>query len=105
MQTSLFIPIHSFVDLITNSSSELFICADKNTILGIQKIVNSLLKVAGSALTFDDLFVAELVEGETYSDYPVAGVVVTAKNPDLAETAKILSGLTDLFEINSEYNG
>jgi len=40
----LIVPVHSFVDLITNSSSELFICETKKSVDAVKKILKTLLK-------------------------------------------------------------
>lgn len=53
---SLIIPIHSFVDVITNSSSEIFISADEGTVKAVKELIDTLLKGVGSAKTSDDLF-------------------------------------------------
>lgn len=42
--TSLVISIHSFVDLITNSSSELFICSTEKSIEAVKEIIEELYK-------------------------------------------------------------
>lgn len=54
--SSIYIPIHSFSDLITNSSSETYVCATDSTEKCVKDIINSLLKFAGSTQTADDLF-------------------------------------------------
>lgn len=53
--------IHSFVDLITNSSSEVFIAASKSTVDTVKEIVNTLLKQSNSSATCDDLFDIDFV--------------------------------------------
>jgi len=90
------IPIHSVVALITNSSSEIFVSADESTVKAIKKITNDILKAGGSTQTADDLFTFEL-DGTDVS--------VTAKLPELASTARTLSNLTNIFNIDGEYNG
>ena len=64
------IPLHSFVDLITNSSSEIFVQADENTIKSVKKLIDNLIKASGSDKTADDLFEIDLgyevVNNETY---------------------------------------
>lgn len=50
--------IQSYIDLITNSSTSVFQCA--NNIEGVKDIINAVLKVSGSNLTCDDLFNIEL---------------------------------------------
>jgi hypothetical protein len=74
---SLFIPIHSFVDVITNSSSEIFISADEGTVKAVKELINNLLKGVGSTQTADDLF--DIVVGididnpETYEERKISG--------------------------------
>lgn len=64
MKTSLTIPIHSFVDLITNSSSEVFVTATEKTVGTIKSLVDNILAAAGSPLKSDDLFKFQtIVEG------------------------------------------
>jgi hypothetical protein len=53
--------IHSFVDLITNSSSEVFVAASKSTVDTVKEIVNTLLKQSNSTATCDDLFDIDFV--------------------------------------------
>lgn len=50
--------IQSYIDLITNSSTSVFQCA--NNIEGVKDIINAVLKASGSNLTCDDLFNIEL---------------------------------------------
>ena len=98
MNKKYILKIHSMVDLITNSSSEVFVSADQSTIDGVKDIVNNLLKIGGSTLTFDDLFRAEID-----SD----GITVTVINdsPEAQKVAGLLSNLTGLFSIDATYNG
>ena len=56
MLPSLSIPVHSFVDLITNSSSEIYVYADEGTVTAVKELINNLLKGVGSDKTSDDLF-------------------------------------------------
>ncbi len=64
-KNSLVILIHSFSDLITNSSSETFISVNGHAIKTVKELVNLLLscdkKEGESKLTFDDLFEADIV--------------------------------------------
>jgi hypothetical protein len=68
---SIIIPIHSFVDLITNSSSEIFVAANQSTIKSIKKLVNSIIAATShnivddvgnevELITADDLFTFDL---------------------------------------------
>lgn len=66
---SLYIPIHSFVDLITNSSSELFVSANKETLKAIKDIISNILSLGGSDKKLEDIFdVTLIIEEGTYYD-------------------------------------
>lgn len=96
---SIFIPIHSFVDLITNSSSETYISADVSTVNTVKAMITHILKGGGSDKTADDLFEVSLSNGG------LDGIDVVAKdgtNVDLVQAAKVLSNLTALFDITSQ---
>jgi len=58
---TLIIPLHSFVDIITNSSTEIYVAADEGTINAIKEIVNDILKLGDCKCTFDDYFTADVV--------------------------------------------
>lgn len=45
--TTFTICIHSFIDLITNSSSESFVAANDRTLEAVRKIINATLKAGG----------------------------------------------------------
>lgn len=117
------IPIHSFINVITNSSTEIYIMATEKTIETIKEIVNSLLSIGGSELTCDDLFVVELnypdiedwlwdydnsmekaIDAYTSRDTYDCYVKVTAKDSKHVTAAKLLSSLHNLFEIDEAYN-
>jgi hypothetical protein len=103
------------VDLITNSSTEIYIEATDKTIESLKNIINSILKVGGSKLTSDDLFTIELnpddiEETKEYSDYDYKSISLIVKckdeNSELGKTtAKLLSNLTGIFHIEAAYNG
>ena len=63
------IPIHSLIDLITNSSTEIFVHSSAS-IEPAKAILNELLKLSGSQETCDDVFEISLEysEYETYED-------------------------------------
>lgn len=108
---SLFIPIHSFVALITNSSTEIYVAVDQSTIDTIKELVNSLLRLGGCAtVTCDDLFDISMTEPKTagqYESFTQNGLVVTPKGgtADHVIAGRILASLDNLFSINAEYNG
>lgn len=103
---TLIIPIQSFIDVVTNSSTEIFVVATTNTKNHIISMVNEILKAGGSDKTCDDLFEIRLVypteEDEWSYDNPY--IEVTAKNSEYSEAAAYLQTLGDIFDITAEYN-
>lgn len=59
---ALYIHVHSVVDLITNSSSELFVDATNTTETAAVEILNAILKASGSEKTASDLFDVKLAK-------------------------------------------
>lgn len=116
--TTLRIPLHSFVDLITNSSSEIFISATNSTIIAIKKLVDALLLAGGSRFTSDEVFEITLEdhpyydkEDQNYFERDVGHrkqvvVIKTKINSQAAkDAAGILSNLTESFFIQERYGG
>ena len=100
------IPVHSFVDLITNSSTEIYIEADKGTFKSVTEMINKILDLGGSKMKCDDLFTIELGKEEEYSSSVSLIVKSRDENSELGKkTAAILSDLTGLFSIDAAYNG
>ncbi len=52
----LIVSIHSMIDVITNSSTELFIVMNNNAVKGMYEILNNVLEIAGSNKKAEDLF-------------------------------------------------
>lgn len=59
--------IIGFSDVITNSSSEVFTIYTEEGLEQIKRIVDAVLKVGGSELTFDDLFEIKLLFDEDWA--------------------------------------
>jgi len=62
------LPVHSIIDVITNSSTEIFSFATSDSIVQVKKIVNAVLKAADSIKIADDLFEFDLVPNEDIID-------------------------------------
>lgn len=64
--------VQSISDIITNSSSEVFVLYDDNALKNIKDLVNAVLAAADTKLTFDELFEIQplLDESEFLMDYP-----------------------------------
>lgn len=92
--------IHSFIDIITNSSTEIYVSASQYTVDHIKQLVDAILKLGNSDKTCDDLFMVAIEDGE----------LTVELKPDVEATSgavasTILSRLTSLFDISGEYNG
>lgn len=86
MNTSLIIPVHSFVDLITNSSSEIFVAADQGTVKAIKKLVENLIAATGGTTKADDLFTFDLVYlcyDQNYDEILMTKPEIVAKRKEL----------------------
>ena len=100
------IEVHSFIDIITNSSTELFIKATEKTINNIETLINSILMIAKSPLKCDDIFLLTLNVND-YDDYDDnedinTNRVYISAQPILDDenakiSATILSKLNDIF--------
>jgi len=96
MTNTLRIPLHSFVDLITNSSSETFVSADRQTVSTLEDIIDVLLSSVGSDQKCHDLFRIGLdTEDGGYGHYKI--LYVEARNPKCRLAAKALDQLREAF--------
>ena len=64
MKQVLIIPLHSFVDVITNSSTVIYTGVQENAIDAMKGIINEVLRAAGSEKTSDDLFEISVLSRE-----------------------------------------
>lgn len=69
MKKTIIIRKHSIVDLITNSSTEVFIEASEETIVILKKFINSLLKTFNVDKTADDLFEFHLTNINAFEEF------------------------------------
>lgn len=91
MNTSLTITVHSFVDLITNSSSEIFVAADQNTVKAIKKLVENLVAATGGTANADDLFSFDLVYtcvDQNYDEVEMTKSEIAAKRKEVGKILK-----------------
>lgn len=88
------INIQSITDIVTNSSTEVFIRVKETAINTVKELINDLLKISGSTLQADDLFTIEILYDDDGSD-----LMVTPKQDttECIEAAVILSSLRSLF--------
>lgn len=108
---SITLPIHSFVDLITNSSSETYVTATKKSVSSVKDILKFFLEKNGITTPVDELFDVKLVytgynnetgkeedqEGE--SEYQPSRVTITVKDksPENKKLAKLLDSFASSF--------
>ena len=107
---------HSIVDLITNSSTQIYVEASESTIKALRELISNILKMGGSTKTCDDLFTIELnpndiKESEEYcsdNGYKNIGLLVKSRDTNSPEgklTEKVLSNLDGLFNIEACHDG
>jgi len=112
---SITIPIHSFVDVITNSSSEVFVTCNSKTIEVVKSIIKLFLENANISTPVEELFDVQLTydwrEGEDdevctnpdEQDWEAGptSIRVSLKdpnNPNFGELVKLLNQLNGCFE-------
>lgn len=72
------IPYHSFVDLITNSSSQVFMSVDDGSVNMVHALINNILKLAESTKKSEDLFTIDVAYAvDTYIDEKYAEKLMT----------------------------
>ncbi len=69
------IPIHSFVDVITNSSTVIYVQVHGKTVELMKDLVNYLLQKGGSEKTADDLFDFKVVNSEEWAEEKVEEIM------------------------------
>lgn len=90
MFNTLVIKIQSVSDVITNSSTEIYTVCTEYTLDRLKDIVNSILKIADSTLTADDLFTFELdEESDEYSVYYDRGYKVFRRKKTILKLPNI----------------
>ncbi len=62
------INIHSFIDLITNSSTEIFTVVNQSSLKYVKELINKILSDVGSDKTCDDLYTVKLEMEDYYLD-------------------------------------
>lgn len=87
------INIQSITDIVTNSSTEVFIRIKETAINTVKELINNLLKISGSTLQADDLFTIEIL----YDDSSDLMVTPKQDTTECIEAAVILSSLKSLF--------
>ena len=104
------IKIHSFIDIITNSSTEIYVQATQQTVKNLISLIDSVLAIGGSPLKCSDVFLITLSSNndedenddeEDYDDYNTR-FYIEAKplldTNDAKVASSILCKLQDLFE-------
>lgn len=91
------IPVQSVSDIITNSSSEAFICTSYNGDKLIYDIIDSILtSLSVEAPEATDMFEITRLD-DCYKIKPLC--------PEYSEVAETLEGINDLFYAEGFYNG
>jgi len=93
--------IHSFSDVITNSSSEIFVNSNRDTIKTVKKLINYFLEKGGSDKKADDLFVFKIVDDDPQDHVTLHAEscleIITKTNAD--EVINLNNEIRNAFEI------
>lgn len=95
------IPVHSVIDLITNSSSESFVTANEKSLATVKAVINETLRIAGSSETADDLVTLSLSEK---SDWKPSYVICEAKQDKAVALAALVTTLQEAFPVEEFAN-
>ena len=60
--------VHSFIDIITNSSTEIYVSATENTVNVVYSLLETILQSHNSPYTVYQVFYVYLVEDDYYGD-------------------------------------
>lgn len=98
------IEVQSVIDLITNSSTETFTILSNNAESLIKDVVNSILSVAKSELTFSDLFVYKEEFDDRWEDYYRGSYIRDfVKDEDVSKYGKALLEIYDMASDKLSY--
>jgi len=92
------IPVHSFVDLVTNSSSETFIVSDRMTVETIKKMIDAILTAGKSEKRCGDLFSVGLRNEESGYGPSYKVIEIVAINERNQKAAKIIEEINTAFQ-------
>ena len=97
---SIIIPIHSVIDVITNSSTELYVEATEQTVTAAKSVLAAILKATGSTQMVDELFDVSLAY---WVRYPVGDNYDREEKefPDRAAASRFFD--KNNIEIDDEY--
>ena len=83
-QATIRIPVHSMIDLITNSSTEIFVDSE-SSLKPAKELLAELLKMDGSEKTVDEVFTLSLEYGDESYLIELIGDQIEDYDPELAE--------------------
>ena len=101
------INLHSIIDLITNSSTEIYTYSE-NSLSACKEMINEFFRVTGIDKTCDDIFELsiEADEQSEWSDYrPESFLMISCKDPEYKKLGELVRSF--LYSTNQEacYNG
>ena len=101
------IPFHSVIDIITNSSMEIF-CDSSSSVQPCKDLVNEFLSQMGSDKTCDDIFNITLEHDEqqgNYDSHDTSEIIIEVKDEKYTKLAKLLYRYLYSGSYDAEYNG
>lgn len=92
------IPIHSFIDVITNSSTEIYVSTHDKSIELMKEFINEIMKSTGHPFEFDDYFEIYIEKDEHYDDFGTKNLMIKSKNKEAENLNHKMSRIFDIFE-------
>lgn len=89
------IKVHSFVDVITNSSTVIYVQSTESTVKTAKELIEKLLKVAGVTKSVDELF-------DVYIEH--SDLIIKPKNGG-QETINLTEQIQTIFNIDGSWDG
>lgn len=103
MKEHIKVNIHSVIDAITNSSTEIFI--NTNNVGALKEFINGMLKSIGSDKTFDDIFEVQITEPRTRCEYFEVDELILIPKDTTQEVINFTHLVQRIFSIDATYNG
>ena len=99
------VKVHSVIDLITNSSTEMFVDYS-DSLEHIKELVDEILHLQGSTFRCDDVFEIKVVSTYADEDYPgnldedPTEVEFIVKDPEYTKLARLIKNVLGSAEVN-----
>lgn len=103
------IPIHSMIDVITNSSTEIFVSTSESSIESVKGLLQDVINLGGGDKKVDDIFDFSIEDDgeESWTGYSQNDLIIKVKEgiPDRDQYGNIAKRFLNIFSIDACYDG